>query len=190
MRCERTALRLGRYQEGKIHVCGGLLVAKPGKEVQFSRCQRRGTRQIVEIYGGLGSRLHQERDGRFVAMAEWPDETTGSALSMRAWCIPVKAAALFVDAIAERRLTTNRRSMTVTDDLLVRSGEAPGRRPILSKDVYQGLSFAARCRCPAHEEKATQTPAAQDQSGRRPDAGAGAPGRLASRGSARRIRPI
>ena len=39
----------------------------PGKEAQFRGAWRRGTEHIGRIYGGLGSRLHREADGRFVA---------------------------------------------------------------------------------------------------------------------------
>jgi hypothetical protein len=46
----------------------------PGKEEQFRAAWRRGTGHITRIYGSFGSRLHRERDGRFVAYAEWPDE--------------------------------------------------------------------------------------------------------------------
>ena len=39
----------------------------PGKEDQFRAAWRRGTEHITRIYGSYGSRLHRERDGRFVA---------------------------------------------------------------------------------------------------------------------------
>lgn len=97
---------------------------KPGKEAQFRDAWRRGTRQIVDIYGGLGSRLHQERDGRFVAIAEWPDEAAWQRAFDARMVYPDKdARAAFVGAIAE--LPPDNKpafTMTVTDDLLVRSG--------------------------------------------------------------------
>lgn len=49
---------------------------KVGMEAQFRDAWRRGTQHIVRIYGGLGSRVHCEDDGRFVAIAEWPDYGT------------------------------------------------------------------------------------------------------------------
>ena len=48
----------------------------PGKEDQFRAAWRRGTEHITRIYGSHGSRLHQDRDGRFVGYAEWPDEAS------------------------------------------------------------------------------------------------------------------
>ena len=48
----------------------------PGKEDQFREAWRRGTEAITRIYGSYGSRLHRDRDGRFVGYAEWPDEQT------------------------------------------------------------------------------------------------------------------
>ncbi|TVO58788.1 antibiotic biosynthesis monooxygenase family protein [Denitromonas halophila] len=103
----------------------------PGKEAQFREAWRRGTQQIVQIYGGLGSRLHQERDGRFVAMAEWPDEATWQRAFDARMVYPDKAVrAAFVDAIAEVPPDNKPAfTMTVTDDLLVRSGGLPGETP-------------------------------------------------------------
>jgi hypothetical protein len=34
---------------------------------------------ITQTYGSFGSRLHRDRDGRFVGNAEWPDEATWRA---------------------------------------------------------------------------------------------------------------
>lgn len=59
--------------------------AHPGKEAQFREAWRRGTEQITCIYGSFGSRLHQDRDGRFVGYAEWPDEGAWRAASTRRW---------------------------------------------------------------------------------------------------------
>ena len=49
---------------------------KPGKEAQFREGWSRATKAIMQRYGALGSRLHREHDGRFVAYAQWPDELT------------------------------------------------------------------------------------------------------------------
>lgn len=97
---------------------------KPGKEDQFREAWRRGTRQIAQIYGGLGSRLHQEQDGRFVAMAEWPDQATWQRAIEAKMVYPDKdARALFVDAIAEVPPGNKPAfTMEVTDDLLASSG--------------------------------------------------------------------
>lgn len=97
---------------------------KPGKEEQFRDAWRRGTREIARIYGGLGSRLHREADGRFVAIAEWPDrETWQRAYAAKMVYEDREARALFVDAIAE--LPEGNKpvfTMELTDDLLARSG--------------------------------------------------------------------
>ena len=50
-----------------------------GKEEQFRAAWRRGTELIQQKYGSLGSRLHRDKDGRFVGVAEWPDEATWQA---------------------------------------------------------------------------------------------------------------
>jgi heme-degrading monooxygenase HmoA len=99
----------------------------PGKEDQFREAWRRGTRQITQIYGSFGSRLHRDRDGRCVGYAEWPDEATWRAAFERKMVYPDKEARrMFVDAIAETP-PDNRPvfTMTVTDDLLVRDGKDP-----------------------------------------------------------------
>jgi heme-degrading monooxygenase HmoA len=97
---------------------------KPGKEEQFRDAWRRGTREIARIYGGLGSRLHQEADGRFVAIAEWPDfETWQRAFDAKMVYEDKEARALFVDAIAETPPGNKPVfTMAVTDDLLARRG--------------------------------------------------------------------
>lgn len=97
----------------------------PGKEEQFREAWRRGTRAITRIYASYGSRLHQERDGRFVGYAMWPDEATWqAAMDVKMVYDDAEARAMFIDAVAETPpghapiLT-----MTVTDDLIV---DTPG----------------------------------------------------------------
>ena len=53
--------------------------AKPGREAQFREAWRRGTAAIVRKYASYGSRLCQTADGRFVGVAEWPDEASWRA---------------------------------------------------------------------------------------------------------------
>lgn len=97
---------------------------KPGKEDQFREAWRRGTREITRIYGSLGSRLHRERDGRFIGVAEWPDrETWQRAADLKMVYDDKEARRMFVDAIADappngEPLLT----LDVTDDLLARTG--------------------------------------------------------------------
>lgn len=98
----------------------------PGKEEQFREAWRRGTRAITRIYGSFGSRLHQAGDGRFVGYAEWPDEASWrAAFEARMAYDDPEARAMWLDAIAEaprEPLLT----MTVTDDLLLRTGADGG----------------------------------------------------------------
>lgn len=97
---------------------------KPGKEEQFRDAWRRGTREIARIYGGLGSRLHRERDGRFIGVAEWPDYATWKrAFDARMVYEDREARALFLDALADDGAAPEPLlGMEVTDDLLERSG--------------------------------------------------------------------
>ena len=95
----------------------------PGKEAQFREAWRRGTAAITRIYGSCGSRLHQDRDGRFVGYAEWPDEATWQkAIDAQMGYDDPEARAMCVDAIAETPPgNAPVFTMTVTDDLLLRN---------------------------------------------------------------------
>ncbi|MGE0151602.1 MAG: antibiotic biosynthesis monooxygenase [Reyranellaceae bacterium] len=90
----------------------------PGKEEQFRKAWRRGTEHIGRLYGGLGSRLHREADGRFVAYAQWPDEATWRrAFDAKMAYDDPETRQAFVDAVSDapgEPVFT----MTVTDDLL------------------------------------------------------------------------
>ena len=94
----------------------------PGKEEQFRKAWRRGTELITEKYGSYGSRLHRDRDGRFVGYAEWPDEPTWQkAFAQKMVYDDPETRAAFVDAIAEAPTGGEPFfTMTVTDDLLTR----------------------------------------------------------------------
>lgn len=97
----------------------------PGKEEQFRAAWRRGTELITEKYGSLGSRLHwDERERRFVGVAEWPDRATWQAAydAKMAYDDPATRAA-FVDAIADTA-DEPLLLMEVTDDLLERAPHA------------------------------------------------------------------
>lgn len=90
----------------------------PGKEEQFRSAWRRGTEHIGRIYGGLGSRLHREADGRFVAYAQWSDEQTWRrAFDAKMAYNDPETRQAFVDAIMDAAPTPIL-TMTVTDDLL------------------------------------------------------------------------
>src|SRR3546814_20192821 len=74
----------------------------PGKEEQFREAWRRGTEAITSLYGSYGSRLHQDRDGRFVGVAEWPDEAHWQkAFDARMAYDATEARAKWLDAIVE-----------------------------------------------------------------------------------------
>ena len=45
---------------------------KPGKEEQFRQSWREVTEAIYRQHGSLGSRLHENDDGTWVAYAQWP----------------------------------------------------------------------------------------------------------------------
>lgn len=94
----------------------------PGKEKQFRKAWRRGTELITQKYGSYGSRLHRDRDGRFVGYAEWPDEETWrKAFDAKMIYDDPETRAAFVDAIAEVPANSEPIfTMSVTDDLLLR----------------------------------------------------------------------
>lgn len=51
-------------------------VVKPGYEAQFLSAWPKTTQGIFLFKGSLGSRLHRDKDGTFIAYAQWPDEDT------------------------------------------------------------------------------------------------------------------
>ena len=92
----------------------------PGKEDQFRAAWRRGTELITATYGSYGSRLHRAADGRFVGVAEWPDEATWQrAFDAKMVYDDPATRAAFVDAIADAPREPLL-AMEVTDDLLLR----------------------------------------------------------------------
>ena len=75
---------------------------KPGKEPQFREACRRGTQAIVRKYASFGSRLCQTADGRFIGVAEWPDEPSWrAAMALGMAHHDIEARAMLDDAIAE-----------------------------------------------------------------------------------------
>jgi heme-degrading monooxygenase HmoA len=93
----------------------------PGKEEQFRAAWRRGTELITARYGSFGSRLHRAVDGRFIGIAEWPDEPTWrAAFDAKMVYDEPETRRAFVEAIAEWAVEPLL-LMEVTDDLLTRS---------------------------------------------------------------------
>lgn len=92
----------------------------PGKEEQFRAAWRHGTELIRQTYGSLGSRLHRDADGRFIGVAEWPDQATWQkAFDAKMVYDDPEARAAFVDAVADAA-DEPFLLMEVTDDLLER----------------------------------------------------------------------
>lgn len=88
----------------------------PGKEEQFRAAWRRGTELIRERYHSCGSRLHRTRDGRFVGVAEWPDEARWQhAYDQKMTYDEPETRARFLDAVTSGKLLL---AMELTDDLL------------------------------------------------------------------------
>jgi len=51
-------------------------IVKEGFEEQFLSAWTKTTQGIYLFRGSLGSRLHREKNGKFIAYAQWPDEAT------------------------------------------------------------------------------------------------------------------
>ena len=51
-------------------------VVKSGCEDQFMSTWPKATQGIYLYKGSLGSRLHRDKSGAFIAYAQWPDEKT------------------------------------------------------------------------------------------------------------------
>lgn len=49
---------------------------KPGQEEAFLQSWAEMTELIYKHENGLGSRLHKEADGHYIAYAQWPDAET------------------------------------------------------------------------------------------------------------------
>lgn len=91
---------------------------RPGCEEQFREAWCKGTELIQQIYGSEGSRLHQDEEGRFIGVAEWPDrETWQRAYDAKMQYGDEDVRRAFVEALddwGEEPLLL----MEVTDDLL------------------------------------------------------------------------
>ncbi len=48
----------------------------PAKQEQFKEGWRSVTLALKAECGGLGSRLHQDQNGNWIAYAQWPDQAT------------------------------------------------------------------------------------------------------------------
>ncbi len=96
--------------------------AKPGKEDQFREAWRRGTIAITRRYGSYGSRLCRTPDGRFIGVAEWPDEASWRAAFATGMAHDdAQGAALFADARLDGGAPVF--AMEVLEDLLRRPAQ-------------------------------------------------------------------
>lgn len=89
---------------------------KPGLEDQFRAGWVRTTKAIRQAYGSLGSRLHRESDGRYIAYAQWPSEAAWhEARAQRFITGDPGGLQLMQEAMEEMGILA---TMTMTDDLL------------------------------------------------------------------------
>lgn len=51
-----------------------LFDVKEGKEEQFLEAWKEMTKLIYQYEGSLGSRIHHEHKGKYIAYAQWPSE--------------------------------------------------------------------------------------------------------------------
>jgi hypothetical protein len=97
---------------------------RPGTDDAFRAAWRRNTISIRARFGSCGSRLHRDQDGAWIGYACWPSE----AHFQRCWdegiYVDAQAQAAFLACLedADQPLAPVMR-WTVTDDLLLRTGE-------------------------------------------------------------------
>ena len=87
----------------------------PGMDSEFISSWSEVTENIYRNEGSLGSRLHKEKDGHYLAYAQWPDkaqwENSGAADSPEA----IKAREVMRSSCAEIKVL---HTMDVIQDLL------------------------------------------------------------------------
>ncbi len=76
---------------------------KPGQEEAFQRSWAFITEEYLRTRGSLGSRLHRDQDGAFVAIALWPDRASWEALAPSASLETEAARSTMREACAEIR---------------------------------------------------------------------------------------
>ncbi len=60
----------------------------PGREKDFEKTWQLATESFITHAGGLGSRLHKNEGGSYIAYAQWPDKTTWESARQK---LPKKA---------------------------------------------------------------------------------------------------
>ena len=76
-------------------------IIKPGDDDAFVQAWIEGTREIMSVHGGLGSRLHRLKEGLLIGYAQWPSHEVWQKFedshdlmifaTMKAYCTDVKA---------------------------------------------------------------------------------------------------
>jgi heme-degrading monooxygenase HmoA len=102
--------------------------AKPGKDDLFREAWRRGTLAITTRYGSFGSRLCRADDGRFIGVAEWPDEASWrAAMSRDMEHDDLEAREMLVESVIDGGDPVL--TLAVLDDLLRRPPSADSATP-------------------------------------------------------------
>lgn len=88
--------------------------SKPGKEQEFIDAWEGLTKLIYQYEGSLGSRLHQESDGKYIAYAQWPSkegwENSGDKLPKEAeqFSKQMKEACLKIETIFQLEMVNDK----------------------------------------------------------------------------------
>lgn len=87
---------------------------KPGTEDKFRAAWKQGTKDIEELFGSGGSRLHRVSDGSWLAYARWPNEQVWNEAFRDG---PPSAAVAEIQKYIEKEV--DQISLEITDDLLI-----------------------------------------------------------------------
>lgn len=86
-----------------------------GCEQAFTEAWATMTNIVRDRYGGLGSRLHKDRNGNYVAYAQWPDMQTLQSWRNRT---PTPDEQALNKIMSDGTSTLDREEMTVLVDML------------------------------------------------------------------------
>lgn len=96
---------------------------RPEMETEFQTGWRQVTEALREESGALGSRLHRDEHGQWIAYAQWPDEQTWSD-SATSSAEAERGRQLMRSSFVEGKSVETLYKLTVLDDLLVAVGPA------------------------------------------------------------------
>lgn len=94
---------------------------KPGREQEFRKAWVDVTEANYKAYGSLGSRLHRNEDGDWVAYAQWPSRDAWEKAWKRGVLANPAASAIMKNCVEEKSAQEQffpTLSLEVTDDLL------------------------------------------------------------------------